>query len=345
MTPTHWTLGTLAVLGAMSAAAWRESRLLERISLRTAEEPNNRPEAAGLLLEGELNPDVTSAVDSAIENLAVAPGSWVRRGQVLGDAGAGAGARRERALARARLAAASFEEEAAEKALENVEQELDETRSADWPAQQRAVAAESGQVRTVHEVEEADHLLRTGSMSGLQHDEVLRARQAASSELAEAEAGRADDQQTLASLELGVEQAQAGLETSMRLREEAESALLMDLYEAGALNPVLAPEDGMFVALDRIAGRYGIARDPSRLTVLTHVRPYELAAVQVGRKALVFFRDSPEWRMRATVSEIAAAPVESPEGPVYEVRLRCDNPEGVRMAGVRVRVRIGELEH
>ena len=75
------------------------------------------------------------------------------------------------------------------------------------------------------------------------------------------------------------------------------------------------------------------------MRVETWMPAADLPRLRVGEPAWVSLEAEPQVRLRATVSEIAEAPIDSPNGPIYPVTLSVDNPQGLLLAGENVHVR------
>jgi len=102
---------------------------------------------------------------------------------------------------------------------------------------------------------------------------------------------------------------------------------------------VVSPADGILVTLDQGAGTLGISSDSPGLRVETQTPADDLSKLRVGQPAWVWADAGPQVTLRATVSEIAETPIDSPSGPVYPVTLSVDDPHGPLLAGEKVQVR------
>lgn len=100
----------------------------------------------------------------------------------------------------------------------------------------------------------------------------------------------------------------------------------------------VAAADGFVVAVDAAAGKFGIASDPARLNTAILVPADVIRSLRVGEAAVVSVENLPETRFGATVSKIAAVPIEIAGEAGYRVRFDVDNPEKVLRAGDSVKV-------
>jgi multidrug resistance efflux pump len=176
---------------------------------------------------------------------------------------------------------------------------------------------------------------REGDVSEFRHDQSVQAVEEAVAAV-EAIRSKADaDSSAVSESVIRVGEARASL-------AEAERELDLALGGQGrgqVAVAVAAPADGLLVDHDWVAGTLGISSDPSILRAEIRMPANDLFKMRVGQPAWVSLDAKPRVTLRATVSEIAETPIDSPSGTLYPVTLSVDNLQGFFLTGEKVHVR------
>lgn len=336
----RWAIAILGILGAVLATI--RYRTVSAHSSRSA--PVARVTAVqdsaspGLRLKGVLNPVVTKTIEAPVFDLIVPAGSWVEKGQVIGNTDSSLQSEQDMdQLAQARLDNAGGRLAKADRELQTAQAELHAAREEASTAENQTFAAESQLLGAEHGASEADRKFQTGTMSVIDHDRAIRARAEAEFAEAAAEHRTASDEEAVSASESRVETAAERLFRARQRERKAERALAAAQEMQGQLL-VRAPAAGLLLPIDPTAGRFGIAADPTLLAVLVQVPASDVSQVRVGQPAEIRAEDHAELKFFGQVVEVAGLPTVISGNAVYEVRVAAENPRQLRLAGIFVDV-------
>ncbi len=291
------------------------------------------PNSTGLLLSGVLNPVAGTAIAEPVSSVAVPLDSYVTKGQIIGETISttfpGQAVRNDELLlspGEARSAAARARDD-----VRQAETALEAARASKAEDEVQETSAKIAQ--RVAEQSFENEQFREGDVSEFRHDQSAQAVEEAVAAVEAIRSQAEADGSAVSEAELRVGEARSR-------RAEAEQGLDLALGGQGRGHvAVVAPADGLLVAHDWVAGTLGISSDPSVLRVELRMPANDLFKMRVGQPAWVSLDAKSRVTLRATVSEIAAAPIDSPRGTLYPVTLSVDNPRGFFLTGEKVHVR------
>jgi hypothetical protein len=295
-------------------------------------------DSADLVLPGVLSPAETTPIEAPVWNLTVPMNSYVTKGQIIGETASTMLPNQTMRRSESRLS--RYETEAAiAQVRENVRQaeaDLEAARARETDAAVQKVVSKVTERATEQLYENAGQRRLDGQMSATRYEHAVKAVDSAA---AEADATRSEAEAD----SLAVSDAMARLQEARASLAEAEQQWQRALPATGRVREsgqmaVVAPANGLLVARDPNSGTLEISSDPSVMRVETRMPADDLFKLRVGEQAWVSLQAKPRVTLRATVSEIAEAPVDSPNGAVYAVSLVVDNPQGLWLAGAKVNV-------
>jgi hypothetical protein len=338
MRPKRWLTMVLTVLAIVTVAG-SVAHARHRTRVPSTPPSNLADNDAGLVLSGVLSPAATTPIETPVWNLTVPLNSYVTKGQVIGETGSSmipdqAVQNDEPSFSpdEAGSAVARAQED-----VRQAEADLEAARARETDAAVQQVVTKIAERATEQRYENAGLQSREGEMPAARYDQAVLA---VNSAVAAADATRSQaeaDTSAVGDAMIRLQEARARLAETERQRQFAPP-VTGGLRESGRV-AVVSPADGLLVARDPVAGTLGISSDPSAMRVETWMPADDLFKLRVGQSAWVSLDAEPQVTLRATVSEIAVAPIDSPNGTVYPVTLSIDNPQGLMLAGVKVHVR------
>ena len=294
--------------------------------------------SASLVLPGVLSPAETTPIEAPVWNLTVPMNSYVTQGQIIGETASTVLPNQTMRRNESRLS--SYETEAAvARARENVlqaEADLEAARARETDAAVQKVVSKIAERATEQLYENAGLQSRQGALPAPSYDQAVRAVDSAEAEAGATRSEAEADSVAVSDAMLRLQEARASL---AEIDQQWQRALPATgrVRESGRI-PVVAPANGVLVARDPNGGTLEISPDPSVMRVETQVPEDDLFKMRVGEQAWVSLEAKPQVTLRATVSEIADAPIDSANGAVYPVTLVVDNPQGLWLAGAKVHV-------
>jgi len=292
-----------------------------------------------IVLTGILGPMATIPIEVRNLRLAVPLNSWVQEGQSLGEADSGSAweesAAQSSDVSTCREAARAAIAEAQQNAQE-IEAELENARSDDASSNVQLTSLQSGELEAEQDFERRDTLFRQGLIGDQDYNASVAARSLAESAVEAARSRQASTSAAIGDLNLRAQVAQSRLAETTAWNQAVEDASLLARRSA-APGPVLSPADGLIVA-GALPGTYGIASDASLLRARTQVSPSRLASLRLGQSASITAEQLPGENVNARIIEISKKPIASSTGPAYPVELLVENPSGLRLEGITVRI-------
>jgi hypothetical protein len=338
MRPKRWLTVALVVLAVVTVAgSVAHARHRTKAPHSALSKPADND--AGLVLSGVLSPVATTPIEAPVRNLTVPLNSYVTKGQIIGETVSSV------------LPAQAIQSDAsrlspdeagsaiawAQEDVRQAEAELEAARASETDAAVQQVVDKAAERATEQLYESAGQQRLEGQMSAARYDHAVLAVDAA---VTAADAARSQAEAGASAVSDAIMRLQ---ETRARLAETERQRQFAPPVTGGVRGSrqiaVVSPADGLLVARDPDAGTLGISSDPSVMRVETRMPADDLFKLRVGQAAWVSLEAEPQVTLRATVSEIAEAPIDSTNGTVYPVTLLVDNPQGLWLTGVKVHVR------
>jgi membrane fusion protein, macrolide-specific efflux system len=230
---------------------------------------------------------------------------------------------------------ASFAVAQAQEDIRQAEVDLEAARASETDAEVQQVLAKDAERAAEQQFENGQ--FREGEVSAARYDYAVLPVDSALAAVDAARSQAGADAYAVSEAGTRLQEARARLAEAER-KQELALAATEGGQESGRV-AVVSPADGLLVDRDPIAGTLGICTDPSVLRVETWIAEDDLLKLRVGQPAWVSLDAEPQIGLRATVSEIAEEPIESPNGTIYPVALSVDNPKGLLLAGEKVHIR------
>jgi hypothetical protein len=296
----------------------------------------------GLVLAGVLSPVATTSIEAPVWNLAAPLNFDVIRGQVIGETmasllpdQAAQGDDWRLSPEEARLAVAQAQED-----VRQAEADLEAARASAPDAEVQQVLTKYAERASEQRLE--NEQFREVDMPAASHGQPVLD---ADSAVATAEAARFQAQADDSAVSGAMTRLQEDRIRLAGVERQWQPALARaEGGREGRRVSLLSPADGLLVARDPIAGTLGICSDPNILRVETWISADDLLKLRVGQPAWVSLDAEPQVTLRATVSEIAEEPIDSPNDAIYPVALSVDNPQGLVLVGEKVRARTASPE-